>query len=78
VGLFCLLCAGLSAAAETGWVVIPVSEYEALRKRAYPTVREPEAPPLDATLSRVEYDLQVRRGVATGRATLTVDVLGGE
>src|SRR5215831_15733082 len=78
VGLLCLLFAGLSAAAETGWVVIPVSEYEALRKRAYPAVREPAAPPLDATLSRVEYDLQVRRGVATGRATLTVDVLGGE
>src|SRR5215831_14142514 len=78
VGLLCFLFAGLLAAADTGWVVIPVSEYEALRKRAYPAAHDAEAPPVEATLSRVEYDLQVRRGVATGRATLTVDVLGGE
>ena len=67
------------AAQETahspGWVVISVPDYHALRIRAFPTEREPEPPPVDATLSRVEYELLADSGVAAGRATLTVDVL---
>ncbi len=58
-----------------GWVVISVPDYHALRIRAFPTEREPEPPPVDATLSRVEYELLADSGVAAGRATLTVDVL---
>ena len=58
-----------------GWVVISVPDYRALRVKAYPAEREPEPPPVDATLSRVDYDLHVDTGVASGRATLTVDVL---
>src|SRR5215467_240176 len=58
-----------------GWVVIPVEEYRVLRAKAYPVERDPEPPPLDATLTRVDYDLHVLGDLATGRANLTVDVL---
>jgi len=36
---------------------------------------DPEPPPLDATLTRVDYDLRVAGDLAAGRANLTVDVL---
>src|ERR1700747_2288694 len=58
-----------------GWVVISVSEYHALRVRAFPAEREPEPPPVDATLTRVDYDLRVDSDFASGNAILTVDVL---
>jgi hypothetical protein len=58
-----------------GWVVIPVEEYRVLRAKAYPAEHDPEPPPVDATLTRVEYDLRVTGEVAAGRASLTVDVL---
>jgi hypothetical protein len=60
-----------------GWVVIPVEEYQALRARAYPAEREPEPPPVEATLTRVDYDLHVNStgDLATGQASLTVDVI---
>ena len=58
-----------------GWVVIPVEEYRVLRAKAYPAEHDPEPPPLDATLTRVDYDLQVNGDLAAGRASLTVDVL---
>jgi hypothetical protein len=58
-----------------GWVVIPVDEYRVLRAKAYPVEHGPEPPPLDATLTRVDYDLDVLGGLAAGSATLTVDVL---
>lgn len=59
----------------TGWVVIPVEEYRVLRAKAYPVEHDPEPPPLDATLTRVDYDLRVAGDLAQGRANLTVDVL---
>lgn len=59
----------------SGWVVIPVEEYRVLRAKAYPVEHDPEPPPLDATLSRVDYDLTVLGDLASGRARLTVDVL---
>jgi hypothetical protein len=58
-----------------GWVVIPVEEYRVLRAKAYPVEPNPEPPPLDATLTRVDYDLRVAGDLASGRASLTVDVL---
>ncbi len=58
-----------------GWVVIPVDEYRILRAKAYPVEHGPEPPPLDATLTRVDYDLRVSGDLAAGRASLTVDVL---
>src|SRR6201998_3148390 len=65
----------VEAAHAAGWVVIPVEEYRVLRAKAYPADHEQEAPPLDATLTRVDYDLHVLGDLATGRANLTVDVL---
>src|SRR6267143_3647003 len=58
-----------------GWVVLPVEEYRTLHARAYPTEREPEPPPVEATLTRVDYDLRISGDLASGRASLTVDVL---
>ena len=88
VGFVVALLLALPAAAQTaapqlsadlahspGWVVIPVDEYQTLRARAFPTEREPEPPPVDATLTRVDYDLRISGELATGRASLTVDVL---
>src|SRR5271165_1809782 len=60
---------------NAGWVVIPVEEYRMLRAKAYPVEHDPEPPPLDATLTRVDYDLHVAGDLAAGRASLTVDVL---
>ena len=79
----CILCIALSHAQEkpteaphaAGWVVISVDEYKVLRAKAYPPEREPEPPPLDATLTRVDYDLKVQGDLAAGQASLTVDVL---
>ena len=65
----------LEASHTAGWVVIPVEEYRVLRAKAYPVEHDPEPPPLDATLTRVDYELQVLGDLATGRANLTVDVL---
>jgi hypothetical protein len=82
--LSALCLAVLSAHGQTtastsapGWVVIPVEEYQALRARAYPAEREPEPPPVEATLTRVDYDLRVNNAgdLATGQASLTVDVI---
>ena len=84
-----MFCAGLLAtlflfAAHTsadtashspGWVVLPVEEYRTLHERAYPTEREPEPSPVEATLTRVDYDLRINGVLASGRASLTVDVL---
>lgn len=63
------------SAHAAGWVVIPVEEYRVLRAKAYPVEHDPEPPPLDATLTRVDYDLHVTGELAAGRAELTVDVL---
>jgi len=63
------------SAHNAGWVVIPVEEYRVLRAKAYPVEHDPEPPPLDATLTRVDYELRVTGDLASGRASLTVDVL---
>ncbi|HLV88009.1 MAG TPA: hypothetical protein VKV39_13580 [Candidatus Sulfotelmatobacter sp.] len=63
------------SAHAAGWVVIPVEEYRVLRAKAYPAEQSPEPPPVEATLTRVDYDLQIDGEVATGKANLTVDVL---
>jgi hypothetical protein len=80
----CLLVIPLVLSANTsaqsvphspGWVVLPVDEYRTLHARAYPTEHDPEPPPVEATLTRVDYDLHINSDLASGRATLTVDVL---
>jgi hypothetical protein len=76
-----LFCAHRSSAQSAnashapGWVVITISDYRTLHAKAYPPEREPEAPPVDATLTRVDYDLRIDGDLAAGRASLTVDVL---
>ena len=65
----------VAASRTDGWVVIPVEEYRALRLRAFPPDRPPDPPPVDAALTRVEYELRVDGDAATGEARLTVDVL---
>jgi hypothetical protein len=58
-----------------GWVVLSLDEYRALRARAFPTTPDPLPPPVDATLTRVDYNLQVNGDTVTGEARLTIDVL---
>src|SRR5712692_1138495 len=66
---------GQTAAHSPGWVVLPVEEYRTLHAKAYPIERDPEPPPIEATLTRVDYDLRIDGELASGRASLTVDVL---
>jgi hypothetical protein len=68
-------CSAQTASHAPGWVVITISDYKTLHAKAYPPEREPEAPPVDATLTRVDYDLRIDGDLAAGRASLTVDVL---
>jgi len=63
-----------SATAE-GWVVLPVDEYRALRHAAFPTEADPSPFPVEATLTRIDYDLKIDGEIATGEARLTVDVI---
>lgn len=70
-----LTCFAQDAPHSPGWVVLPIDEYRALHARAYPTEHEPEPPSVDATLTRVDYDLRINSDVAVGKANLTVDVL---
>src|SRR3989440_12590454 len=58
-----------------GWVVLPVSEYAALRHAAFPAEVEAAPPAVEATLSRLDYDLKVDGDLASGEARLTVDVI---
>jgi hypothetical protein len=61
--------------ASDGWVVLPVDEYRALRRAAFPLETDPLPPPVEATLSRIDYDLKVDGDLASGEARLTVDVI---
>jgi hypothetical protein len=63
------------AVRQDGWVVLPIEEYRSLRARANATPPDPAPPPLDAALSRVDYDLRIAGETVTGQARLTIDVL---
>ena len=60
---------------SAGWVVIPVAEYRNLHSKAYPVEAEPEISPVQATLTRVDYDLRIAGDLAKGHVILTIDVL---
>jgi hypothetical protein len=62
-------------ASADGWVVLPVNEYVALKRAAAPVEPEPLTPPVEATLTRIDYVLKVDGDLATGEAQLTVDVI---
>ena len=64
-----------TVASTDGWVVLPVDEYRTLRRLAFPLEAEPVPPPVEATLSRIDYDLKVDGDLASGEARLTVDVI---
>ncbi|HEY1303403.1 MAG TPA: hypothetical protein VGF24_07650 [Vicinamibacterales bacterium] len=64
-----------TAPTPDGWVVLPVDEYRALRERANPQPPQPANPPVDATLTRVDYELRADSDSVSGRALLTIDVL---
>lgn len=76
-----MLVAAAHANAQTspppadGWVVLGLDEYRTLRARAFPATPDPLPPPVDAALTRVDYDLRVSGDTVTGEARLTVDVL---
>ncbi len=74
LGSFATVCFAQVPAPSTGWVVLPVADYRALRDKAYPPQPPPEPPPVNATITRVEFDLDVQGEAATGQARLTVDV----
>jgi hypothetical protein len=80
----CVLCVRLDTTAQTpvppatldgGWVVLPVDEYTALRERDNPQPAPPVAPPVDATLTHIDYDLRIENELVSGRALLTIDVM---
>ena len=81
VVLALIVCAFASTAARAqtpapeGWVVLSVDEYRDLRARANPGAPSPTPPPVDATLTRIDYELRAQGDVIAGRALLTVDVL---
>lgn len=66
---------GQTPAPSPGWVVLPVREYDTLRAKAFPAPPAIEPPQVGVTLTRVDYDLRIAGGIATGRAGLTIDVL---
>jgi hypothetical protein len=60
---------------SSGWIVIPAADYQSLRARAYPIEPSPEPPPVQATLTRINYDLTITGEMAAGQAILVVDVI---
>lgn len=57
-----------------GWVVLPLDEYQKLRDRGLPPAPA-SGVPVDATLTRIDYDLRIENDTIAGRALLTIDVL---
>src|SRR6476469_4346158 len=58
-----------------GWVVLSLDDYRALRAMALPSPPEPGSPPVDATLTRVDYALRATADTVSGEARLAIDVL---
>jgi len=71
----CVVSSSAQTPSADGWVVLPVGEYTALKRAAAPAEPQPAEPPVEATLSRIDYDLKVDGDLATGEARLTVDVI---
>lgn len=64
---------GPLAAQSTGWVALPVPEYNVLRAKAFPP--DKETPPLELAITRAAYELTLDRDTqAAARVTLEFDV----
>jgi hypothetical protein len=72
---FVLSAAAQDALRSSGWIVIPAAEYQSLRAKAYPPEQGAEASPVQATLTRISYDLRINGDIAAGQASLTIDVI---
>jgi hypothetical protein len=70
-----VFCVAQGPPSTEGWVVLPVEDYRVLRQAAFPAEREPEPAPVEATLTRVDYDLKIDGEIAVGEARLTIDVI---
>jgi hypothetical protein len=70
-----LVCFAQNPAPLEGWVVLPVDDYRALRQAAFPSTSEPEPPPVEATLTRIDYEMKVDGNLASGVARLAIDVI---
>ena len=75
MALFVATPSGAQESRSPGWVVIPVAEYRTLHSKAYPAEPEPETSPVQATLTRIDYDMHIGGDLAKGHVNLTVDVL---
>ena len=75
VMLFGGSCFAQDAGGSPGWVVLPIHDYTTLRAKAFPPPERITLAPVQATLTRIDYDLHIEGAVAAGRASLTVDVL---
>jgi len=75
MALFVATPSGAQESRSPGWVVIPVADYRTLHNKAYPVEPEPETPPVQATLTRIDYDMHISGELAKGHVNLTVDVL---
>lgn len=73
--LLAMIGTGQPQATGDGWVVLPVDDYRALRDAAFPVERETVPPPVEATLTRIDYDLKLEGSLASGEARLTIDVI---
>ncbi len=63
------------APSPDGWVVLPVDEYRTLRSRTLEPAPPVQTPPVEATITRIDYDLAVDGESVRGRALVTIDVL---
>src|SRR5919112_6238368 len=80
IGMLAMILAALPVWAQDpprtdGWVVLSVDDYRTLRARAFPSPPDPLPPPVDAALTRVDYDLRVAADTVSGEVRLTIDVL---
>src|SRR5260370_37935891 len=72
--LLCVATASAQTASHApGWVVLTIGDYRSLHAKAYPPDREPQAPPVDPTLTRGHYDLRLDSHLAARRASLPLD-----
>ncbi len=61
--------------APDGWVVLPVDEYRELRNRTVDPPPPLQPPPVEATVTRIDYELAVDGDAVAGRALMTIDVM---